>query len=503
MTASASTKAWRCTVCGYIHRAADPPDCCPVCGSDKTDFEPHAEAAAPVPAAAPLRWRCLNCGYVHVGPKPPDECPVCGAAVDRFEPAPEEGVTARGTEAAGRVLVIGAGVAGVSTIEALRRAAPNAAITLVAKESSLPYYRLNLTRYLAGELTAGDLPIHPAEWYAQQRVELLTGAEVADLEPGERRVRLRDGRTASFDRLVITCGAHPFVPPFPGTHLDGVSALRTLADAEHIMAAARAGHACVVIGGGLLGLETAGALARQGADVTLLEGHEWLMPRQLNRRAGELLMDFVRGSGVKLRTKANTTELVGDERVSGVQLKDGAVVRAEFVILAAGVRPNSYLARRAGLEVNQGIVVNNRLFTSHPQVLAAGDVAEHHGLLYGSWGAAQYQGSIAGLNAAGVDTEFGGIPRSNTLKVLGVELLSIGKFEPEDASYVVLEQEAEGKYLRFLFRDGNLVGAILLGDTSISTAVKKAVETRTDFSGVLAARPRAADIRDHLKQTAP
>jgi nitrite reductase (NADH) large subunit len=129
-------------------------------------------------------------------------------------------------------------------------------------------------------------------------------------------------------------------------------------------------------------------------------------------------------------------------------------------------------------------------------------VAEHHGLLYGSWSAAQYQGSIAGMNAAGAGAEFGGIPRSNTLKVLGVDLLSVGKFEPDDASFLVLEQESGGRYFRFVFRDGLLVGAILLGDTSVSPALKKAIETRADFTGLLSQRPAALDVRARLAEAA-
>ena len=134
-------------------------------------------------------------------------------------------------------------------------------------------------------------------------------------------------------------------------------------------------------------------------------------------------------------------------------------------MIATGIRSNSHLARRAGLEVNQGVVVNNLLATSHPDILAAGDVAEHHGQVYGIWGPSQYQGSIAGLNLAGGSVEFGGVPRSNTLKVLGLDLFSIGRINAEDASFQAVEQEADGRYFRFVFQDNRLVGAVLLGDT--------------------------------------
>jgi len=490
-----SDSAWRCSVCGYIHRDADAPDWCPVCGVAGDDFEAFTEESASVPAAAaPTQWKCLNCNYIHDGAAPPDDCPVCGAPSDRFEPVARGPAQATGADQTIRVVIIGGGIAGVSAAESLRAAAPHAEITLVSREAGPPYYRLNLTRYLAGEIGQGDLPIHPPQWYADNRIELLAGTEVSAISPSERTVSLRGGGELPFDKLILAIGAHPFIPPLPGVHREGVTSLRSTADTDRIAQLAGEGMTCVCIGGGLLGLETAGALARRGAKVVLLEGHEWLMPRQLNRTAGEMLAEHVTAAGMELRTCARSAEIVGDERVAGVLLQDGTTVHGDMVVIATGVRPNSYLARRAGLEVAGGVIVDDNLFTSHPDILAAGDVAEHRGQLYGNWSASQYQGSIAGMNAIGARAEFGGIPRSNTLKVLGVDLLSIGQFEAEDGSFQVVEARDDGTYRRFVFHDGVLVGAILLGDTSAAGATKKAIESRTDFSDLLQRRCETEDV---------
>ena len=273
-----------------------------------------------------------------------------------------------------------------------------------------------------------------------------------------------------------------------------MTSLRTAEDARQILAACRAGAKCVCIGGGLLGLETAGGLARQGADVTLLEGHGWLLPRQLNQQAGEILNQYVVATGIKLRIKASTREIVGNGRVQGVLLEDGSIVPAELVVIATGIRSNSHLARRAGLEVNQGVVVDNLLATSHPDVFAAGDVTEHHGQVYGIWGPSQYQGSIAAMNMAGGCVEFGGIPRSNTLKVLGLDLFSIGRINPEDASFRTFDHEADGCYFRFVFRDNRLVGTVLLGETKLTATVKRGVESGADFSELLAECRTAPEV---------
>jgi nitrite reductase (NADH) large subunit len=496
---SDSTSAWRCTTCGYIHRGPEPPELCPVCGSPAELFEAFADAPAPQAPAVVRQWQCLNCGYIHSGPTPPDECPVCGADADRFEPV-EEAAATGSSGLARHVLVVGAGIAGLAAVESLRQASPEARITLLSKEPHLPYYRLNLTRYLAGEISADQLPIHPSPWYDERKIDLRLGAEVSALRLDDHRADLHNGDTLEFDKLILTVGAHPMVPPFPGANRTGVTCLRTMDDAERILEACKQGVRCVCIGGGLLGLETAGALARRGADVTLLEGHGWLLPRQLNQAAGEILARHVLTTGITLRSMARVEELVGDERVRGVLLQDGETLPADLVVIATGIRSNSYLARLAGLDVNRGVVVNNHLVSSHPDVLAAGDVAEHRGTVYGVWRPSQHQGSIAGMNAVGLAAEFGGIPRSNTLKVLGLDLFSIGQVTPEDGSFLVVEQEDAGGYFRFVFRDTHLVGGVLLGDTSLTAQVEHAVETQEDFSSLLQKHPKVKDVTQYIQE---
>ena len=164
------------------------------------------------------------------------------------------------------------------------------------------------------------------------------------------------------------------------------------------------------------------------------------------------------------------------------------------------MRANSYLARLAGLEVDRGIIVNNKLQTSIPGIYAAGDVAEHQGVTYGTWGPSQFQGSMAGLNAAGSHAEFAGIPRSNMLKVLGVDMFSVGRIRPEDGSYDIIDGVLNEHYYYFLFHDTHMVGAILLGDTSASAAAKHAVEQHSDCSPILQGKRDLKAVLDYLDQ---
>lgn len=324
--------------------------------------------------------------------------------------------------------------------------------------------------------------------------------KVSTIDTENQAVHLSGGDTESFDKLILTAGAHSFVPPFPGGHREDIISFRNFSDASRILETAKKGVKCVCVGGGILGIETAGALASRGADVTIVEGSPWLMPRQLNQRGGEILRRHVEGLGVKLFMNTRVEELVGDESVRGVRLQGGAILEAGLVIISAGVRSNNYLARLAGLDVNRGVVVNNYLQTSQPNIFAAGDVAEHRGIVYGIWPASQYQGGIAGMNASGIKTEFAGIPRSNTLKVLGIDVVSIGMVEPEDGGYRVFEQEDGGKYARFIFHDSFLLGAVMVGDTSLAASARLSIEKRIDFSGLLQKQPKATDIAAYLTE---
>jgi len=164
------------------------------------------------------------------------------------------------------------------------------------------------------------------------------------------------------------------------------------------------------------------------------------------------------------------------------------------VVITTGVRPNTSLARRFGLDVATGIVVDSRMRTSNPAIFAAGDVAEHNGILYGLWGASLSQGTIAGLNAAGADVAFGGLPRASVLKVLGLDLVSIGQFEPQDGSWVVIDGDDEERYRHFVFHDGVMAGAILIGEGQLGPAVRKAVEGRRNFAALLRQNATADEV---------
>jgi nitrite reductase (NADH) large subunit len=379
-------------------------------------------------------------------------------------------------------VIIGAGIAGVSAAETIRKKTSKPSITLLSNDPIEPYYRLNLTRYLAGETEENDLPLKPKGWYEQNSIKLELNSEAAEIDRKEKLVKLKNGKTRKYSKLIITSGSHAFMPPFPGSNKKNVIMLRHKQNADAILKTCEKGAKCVCVGGGILGLETAAALAKRNLDVTVIEGYGWLLPRQLNKSAGNILETYASNMGIKFIKSAIIKEFIGDENAGEVLLEDGTSIRGDIFIIATGVRSNTYLARKAGLEVNKGIIVDDHMKTSDDEIWAAGDASEHRGINYGTWGPAQFQGEIAALNSIGMNAEFHGIPRSNILKVMGVDLFSIGQIQSEDASCIQIEENKNNNYYCFFLKDNYLIGTILIGDTSISAKVKNAIEEKTDFS---------------------
>jgi nitrite reductase (NADH) large subunit len=465
---------WKCDLCGYVHNGADAPSSCPVCGADKSHFSTLEISRQPAVKQVTGAWQCSICDHIAGGDTAPEFCPVCGAAAALFHPYE---ITAASLIHADirKLVILGAGIAGLTAAEEARRQVADVEITLVSRERTLPYFRLNLTRFLAGEVSESDLLIQHEDWFKSQKIEFLTG-DAHSIDRGHQTVTLRDGRRLGYDRLILSNGAHPFIPPIPGANRDGVTVLRTLENARKLIDSMRPGSRTVCIGGGLLGLETAWALQKRGARVTVLEGFDWLLPRQLPEKAAALLRAHLNNQHVDIECGIVVKEFTGDEAVHGVLLEDGREIPADMVILATGVRPNSYLARECGLKVQNGVVVNDRLFTSDERILAAGDVCEHQGRVYGIWPASYAQGLVAGANAVGGSLEFPGIPMTNRIKVLDVDLFSIGQVQPTDASFRLFEVLENGSYRGLVCHDGQIVGAILYGDMQLIAIMQRAVE---------------------------
>ncbi len=490
-----AVKKFRCRICGYVHEGDAPPDECPVCAAPKDDFV--ADEPAPAAEATPAKkFTCLVCGYIHEGEQPPPACPICGAPEDQFEPVAETAPSSRppGKHDSQRTfIIIGGGIAAVRAAEAIRSYDSTATIELFSREIPPPYHRLNLTPHLAGKFSRDDLELHAPLWYNDRKIVIHSGREICWIDPDRHEIRACDGSTFSYDRMVLANGAHPFVPPIPGIGREHIICMRTDADAAVALNAAREGKSCVVVGGGLLGLETAVALTGQGAHVSVVENATCLLPRQLTPEAAALLKENLERQRIVILTGETVEEFVGDHRVYGVRTAHHGILPADLVIVCAGVRPNRYLASEAGLKVNRGVVVNEYLKTSDNDIFAAGDVAEHEDILHGLWTVALEQGQIAGANAAGESIRFIPHPPPTFLKVADIDVFSIGQIS-ESEDHHLIEYRERDSYAGFILSDGKMAGAVLINYKAGMSAVQKAVEKRYDVSALLESSAGAREI---------
>ena len=255
---------------------------------------------------------------------------------------------------------------------------------LIGEETNRPYERPALSKdYLTGKAERESIYVHPEGWYAEHDVELRLGVAVTSIDPSAHEVLLGDGGRVGYSRLLLATGSSPRLLPVPGADLDGVLYLRRVEDSDRIRQAFQAAKRVIVIGAGWIGLETAAAARNAGVEVTVLETAELPLLRVLGREVAQVFADLHRDHGVDLRLGAGVAEITGaDGRASGVRLSDGSQLSADVVIVGIGITPNTQLGEAAGLEVNDGIRVDQALHSSDPDIYAAGDVASaYHPLL--------------------------------------------------------------------------------------------------------------------------
>ncbi|HEY72826.1 MAG TPA: NAD(P)/FAD-dependent oxidoreductase [Thermoflexia bacterium] len=382
-------------------------------------------------------------------------------------------------------IIVGSGVAGVTAAQAIVRADPSTEVHLFGAESHPYYRRPQLWELIAGQVEKDALIFRPPDWYAGRGIHLHLGVRATALDPAAHTLALSDDSTVEYDRLLLATGARPFVPPCEGTDKAGVFTLRTMEDALAIKAYAQKVSTAVVVGGGLLGLETARALHAADLDVTVVEFSSHLLPRQLDAEGAEVLRSLLEAQGLRIITGGATEAITGDERADGVRLKDGREVPGELVLFSTGIRSEVTLAQEAGLEVNRGVVVDGHLRTSAADVFAAGDAAEFAGRVYGIIPAAIEQARVAAANMVELGSStYTGTLASTTLKIAGAELASLGESTVEGGAYTQLRRAdvAAGHYRKFVLREGRIVGAILLNDKERARPVTRLIERGVDVS---------------------
>jgi nitrite reductase (NADH) large subunit len=389
------------------------------------------------------------------------------------------------------LVIVGKGMAATRLVEELgQRALGRHAIAVIGEEPRLAYNRVLLSPLLAGEIAEADVELKPAAWWRARGVSTFYGRGVSAIDRAAKTVTLADGATLPYGKLVLATGSKPVRLPLPGIDLPGVMTFRDMADVRTLRDRARSGARIVVIGGGLLGIEAAYGLSRSGGRVTLLHLVDRLMERQLDADGAALLAEAVALRGIDVRLGAATRGFLGRDSVEAVELQDGTVLPADLVVVAIGVRPHADLARAAGLGVDRGILVDDGLATSDPDIFAIGECAQHDGCVYGLVEPAYEQARVLASRLAGEQARYRGSLLATNLKVSGIGVFSAGEFEAgEGAQTIVLRDRATGLYRKFVIRDGRLAGCVLVGDTQGALFYLRLIRSGQDISSIRSELP--------------
>jgi nitrite reductase (NADH) large subunit len=369
-----------------------------------------------------------------------------------------------------KLVVIGNGMAGIRAVEELLKIAPDLYdITVFGAEPHPNYNRILLSPVLAGEQLLQDIVLNNFDWYAENKISLHTSKKIVKIDRKAREVIANDGTHQAYDRLLMATGSNPFILPIEGAKLKGVLTYRDIYDTEQMIEASTKHKQAVVIGGGLLGLEAANGLRLRGMEVTVIHIMPWLMERQLDQTASQMLQKSLAQKGLQFRLATETTSLLGNEagEVKAVSLKNGEVIPAQLVVMAVGIRPNTTLAESCGLHCQRGLVVNDTMQTFDPRIYAVGECVSHRGVAYGLVAPLFEQAKVAANHLAmyGIGRYVGSLT-STKLKVTGVDLFSAGNFTGgQEYEEIILADPGAGVYKKLVLKDDKLVGAVMYGDT--------------------------------------
>jgi nitrite reductase (NADH) large subunit len=378
-----------------------------------------------------------------------------------------------------KLVVIGNGMAGARAVEEVlaRGGSSMFDIVMFGGEPYGNYNRILLSNILNGSQSSNDIMINPLDWYQENGIRLHRGQFIIDVDCASKAVMSRQGTVERYDKLLIASGSRAFIPPMKGARVasgqlkTGIFGYRGLDDCAAILDYVKQSKKVVTIGGGLLGLEAARAMKLLGAEshIVHLAGH--LLEMQLDFAGGTILRRAIEDMGIHVHVKKLTTEVLGEDKVTGLVFKDGEKLECDMVIVAAGIKPNSEVGMRAGLTVERAIVVDDHMRSvDNPNVYVVGECAQHRGRVYGLVAPLWEQAKVFADHVTGKNptAAYHGSKLATKLKVMGIELASMGINEPSEERDEVIQfsEPKKGVYKKLIVREGRLVGGILMGDIS-------------------------------------
>ena len=380
------------------------------------------------------------------------------------------------------IVVIGAGPVGMHFVGELFRQTSEYAVVVYGNEPWKPYDRVKLSSYLAGEVGRDELALE-ACLLEGANIEYRLGCDVEWIDRENQTVTDARGNVQSYSHLILAVGSRPYLPAIGNLHYEGVYTFRSLSEADNLLARRLRSKHTVVIGGGLLGLETARAMQRYNTQVTIVEHNRWLMMQQLDEPGSGYLKEQVENHGIRVELGDSVTSILGHDRVEAVSLRSGRELACDTVIIAAGIRPNTQIASDCGLSCNRGIRINDNLESSDQNIYAIGECAEHNNNVYGLVKPGLEQASILADRLAKGNARYRGSLELTRLKVMDHAVFSAGRtgIDEEAAGsvreLVYLSREA-GIYRKIRVFGNRLVGAIAIGDWHESALLHDAIQNR-------------------------
>ncbi|MHA1535657.1 MAG: NAD(P)/FAD-dependent oxidoreductase, partial [Promethearchaeota archaeon] len=399
-----------------------------------------------------------------------------------------------------KIIIVGNNVAGTFTAQNIRFLNDDVDIEIFTQERYPYYTRIKLPEVISDKVQVDDLIVFKDDWYKDKSIKLNLNSKVTKIEP-DQKVLFIEGHDdpVSYDKLILALGSVPNIPPIKNAREmvgKGVFTLRTIDDTLEIKEFIQKSKAkkAIIIGGGLLGLELANQIKDANLDTTVVEFFPQLLPRQLDDECSLMLKEEIENKGIKVVLNAVTEEIISNGAVTGIKLKDGQVFNADIILIQAGIRATIDLAQNSGLETNRGIIVNEYLETSKKDIFAVGDCVEYKNQTWGIIPACMEQSKIVASSVLGLKKiEYKGTTPKNTLKIVGVELTSIGIFDPskeEGGGWDILKKADKDDccYQKLILKDNTLKGAILFGDSKAMSFVYKKMEkdvTREELMDIL------------------
>lgn len=356
-------------------------------------------------------------------------------------------------------------------------------VTVIGGEPVLAYNRIQLSGWLAGDVSADALTLRPGDWFEQRGVQVHSGDPVVAIERASQCVHTEAGHRIAYDRLVMATGSRSAFPQVPGINLPGVQGFRDRSDAQRLLDQARPGRRAVIIGGGFLGLEAAYGLHQHGMQVTVVHRSPHLLNRQLDPAAGELLCSALSAQGIDIRLESQLAGFSGTDQVEAVELEDGERIPADQVVLATGITPNRELAEEAGLDTDRGIRIDHTLTTSDPRIHALGECCQLEGATYGLVEPVNRQADVLAQRLNGESVLYQDEAVATRLKISGTDLFSCGEISAgEHTESIIYHDRQGGEYRHLLLRNNRLVGAVLYGDTRIGPWLFEHLQQGTDLA---------------------